>query len=384
MVNYLFSSESVGPGHPDKICDQISDAVLDAYLKEDKESRVAIECFVKNNLLVIGGEATSKAKLAEKEIENIARKTILDIGYDKDSYGFNGNSCKIQIALSSQSPDIAQGVDTKDNKEQGAGDQGLMFGYATDETKELMPLPIILSHKLLQKLTELRKNKVLPYLHPDAKCQVTIEYENNIPKRIHTIVLSSQHDEEVEYARLKQDILEKVIKPICSEYIDDKTIFHINPTGRFVIGGPAGDTGLTGRKIIVDSYGGFGRHGGGCFSGKDPSKVDRSAAYAARYIAKNIVAAKLANKCEVQIAYAIGIAEPVSLFINCFGTNKIPEEKILNLIKSNFPLKPADIINKLDLKRPIYQKTACYGHFGRNDLDFSWEKTDKVSLLRLG
>jgi S-adenosylmethionine synthetase len=413
MSKYLFSSESVGEGHPDKVCDQISDAVLDAYLKEDRESRVAVECFVKNDLLVIGGEITSKAEIDNREIEKIARGVILDIGYDDDKYGFNGNNCKIEIVLSKQSPDIAQGVnettDSGEKKEQGAGDQGLMFGYATNETPELMPLPIILSHKLLIKLNELRvrgkKNKLsnvrgddgfndegnkvndvdvgannkdngLGYLRPDAKCQVTIEYENDKPKRAHTIVLSTQHDEKVVYEQLKKDIIDKVIKPVCSKWIDNDTIFHINPTGRFVIGGPAGDTGLTGRKIIVDSYGGMGRHGGGCFSGKDPSKVDRSAAYTARYIAKNIVASGKADRCEVQLAYAIGVASPVSLYVNCFGTNKIPEDEITDYVRKNFPLKPSDIIRELDLKRPIYQKTACYGHFGRDE--FSWEKIVKL------
>ncbi len=378
---YLFSSESVGMGHPDKLCDQISDAVLDAYLSLDKDSRVAVECFVKNDFLVIGGEVTSKAVISNKEIENLARKIIVEVGYDKDIYGFNGHNCKIEVVLSEQSRDIAQGVDSSEEHEQGAGDQGLMFGYATNETKELMPLPIVLSHKLLQRLAEVRKNGELKYLRPDAKCQVTVEYENEEPKRVHTIVLSTQHDDNVENEILKKDIIEKVIMPICGSYIDEKTIFHINPTGRFVIGGPAGDTGLTGRKIIVDSYGGFGRHGGGCFSGKDASKVDRSAAYASRYIAKNVVGAGLADKFEVQIAYAIGVAEPVSLYVNSFGTAKIPEEQIIELIKRNFPLKPAEIIKQLELKRPIYQKTACYGHFGRNDSDFTWEKLDKIAVL---
>ena len=377
MSNYIFSSESVGPGHPDKLCDQISDAILDAYLSGDKESRVAVECFVKNDLLVIGGEVTSKAELTNKDIEEIARKTIIEIGYDKDKYGFNGHNCKIQIVLSKQSQDIAQGVNILENHEQGAGDQGLMFGYATNETADLMPLPIDLAHKLERKLNEERKKGEINYLRPDSKCQVSVEYVDGKPSRVHTVVLSAQHDEEINSEILKKEIIEKVIKEVCSEWIDEDTIYHINPTGRFVIGGPAGDTGLTGRKIIVDTYGGFGRHGGGCFSGKDPSKVDRSAAYAARYIAKNVVASKFADRCEVQIAYAIGIAEPVSVCVNCFGTNKIPEEEILSLIKKNFPLKPKEIIEELNLKNPIYKKTACFGHFGRNDPDFSWERIDK-------
>ncbi len=377
MSNYIFSSESVGPGHPDKLCDQISDAILDAYLSGDKESRVAVECFVKNDLLVIGGEVTSKAGLTNKDIEEIARKTIIEIGYDKDKYGFNGHNCKIQIVLSKQSQDIAQGVNILENHEQGAGDQGLMFGYATNETADLMPLPIDLAHKLERKLNEERKKGEINYLRPDSKCQVSVEYVDGKPSRVHTVVLSAQHDEEINSEILKKEIIEKVIKEVCSEWIDEDTIYHINPTGRFVIGGPAGDTGLTGRKIIVDTYGGFGRHGGGCFSGKDPSKVDRSAAYAARYIAKNVVASKFADRCEVQIAYAIGIAEPVSVCVNCFGTNKIPEEEILSLIKKNFPLKPKEIIEELNLKNPIYKKTACFGHFGRNDPDFSWERIDK-------
>lgn len=373
---YIFSSESVGLGHPDKLCDQLSDSILDAYLKEDKDSRVAVECFVKGNFLVIGGEITSKAHIDNKSIEKIARKLITDMGYDDDELGFNGNNCEIIIKLTKQSPDIAQGVDEKGEHEQGAGDQGLMFGYATNETPEFMPLPIILSHKLLIKLNELRKSKEIPYLRPDSKCQVSVEYENDKPVRVNTVVLSTQHNPDVEHHVLKKDIIEKVVKPVCKDWIDSNTIYHINPTGRFVIGGPAGDTGLTGRKIIVDTYGGMGRHGGGCFSGKDPSKVDRSAAYAARFIAKSIVAAGLADRCEVQIAYAIGIAAPVSIYVNCFGTNKVSDEEIMNIVKNKFPLKPAAIIKELDLKKPIYQKTACYGHFGRNE--FSWEKIKPI------
>ena len=376
---YLFTSESVAEGHPDKLCDQISDAILDAYLERDPDSRVAVECFVKTGFVLIGGEVTSKAHV---DVENIARKTIIEAGYDSGKYGFDGNYCGVQIALSKQSPDIAQGVNNTISKEQGAGDQGLMFGYATSETPEFMPLAIITAHKLMKKRAELRKDNTLNYLGPDGKCQVSVEYLNEKPIRIHTIVFSTQHNESVSNELLKNDIIEKIIKPVCKNWIDENTIFHINPTGRFVIGGPVGDAGLTGRKIIVDSYGGSGRHGGGAFSGKDPSKVDRSAAYASRYIAKNIVASGLAERCEVQIAYAIGIAEPVSILVNCFETNKIPEEKIEVLIRKHFPLKPADIILQLNLKRPIYKKTAVYGHFGRNDEDFTWEKTDKVHLLK--
>ena len=377
--DYLFTSESVAEGHPDKLCDQVSDALLDAFLEQDENSRVAVECFVKTGFILIGGEVTSKAHV---DVEAVARKTIQEIGYDNLKYGFDGKYCAVQVALSKQSPDIAQGVDSSENKEQGAGDQGLMFGYATNETPEFMPLPIILAHKILQRRTALRRSKEISYLGPDAKSQVTVEYSKGFPKKIHTVVLSTQHDENVSLEKIKKDMIEKVIKPVCGNLLNEKTIFHVNPTGRFVIGGPVGDSGLTGRKIIVDTYGGYGRHGGGAFSGKDPSKVDRSAAYAARYIAKNVVAAGLADKCEVQISYAIGLAEPISIFFNCFGTNKIPEEKIEELVRKYFPLKPADIIRELDLKKPIYKKTATYGHFGRNEPEFKWEKLDKVGILR--
>ena len=375
--SFLFTSESVAEGHPDKLCDQVSDALLDEFLKYDSDSRVAVECFTKTGFIVVGGEVTSKASF---DVTDVVRKTVIEAGYDKQKYGFDGNTCGVIIALSKQSPDIAQGVNSSEVKEQGAGDQGLMFGYATNETENYMPLPITLAHDLLKKRSELRKNKVLDYLGPDAKSQVTIEYEGGKPKRAHTIVLSTQHDENVTLELIRKDMIEKVIKPVCGKWIDERTIFHVNPTGKFVIGGPVGDAGLTGRKIIVDSYGGFGRHGGGAFSGKDPSKVDRSAAYAARYIAKNVVASGLADNCEVQISYAIGIAEPVSVFVHCFETNKIPEEKIEELIRKNFPLKPADIIRELDLKKPIYKKTAVFGHFGRNDV--SWERLDKVDVLK--
>ena len=377
--SFLFTSESVAEGHPDKLCDQVSDALLDEFLRHDPDSRVAVECFTKTGFIVVGGEVTSKASF---DITDVVRKTIIEAGYDKQKYGFDGNTCGVIIALSKQSPDIAQGVNESSAKEQGAGDQGLMFGYATNETEHYMPLPITLAHEILRKRSELRKDNVIDYLGPDAKSQVTIEYEEGKPKRAHTVVLSTQHDEHVAIEQIKRDMIEHVIMPVCGKWIDDKTIFHVNPTGKFVIGGPVGDAGLTGRKIIVDTYGGFGRHGGGAFSGKDPSKVDRSAAYAARYIAKNVVAAGLANMCEVQISYAIGIADPVSVFVHCFGTNKISEEKIEELIRKNFPLKPAEIILELDLKKPIYKKTAAYGHFGRDEPSFTWEKLDKADILR--
>ncbi len=376
--NYIFTSESVGEGHPDKVCDQVSDAILDAFIEQDKNSRVAIECAVKDNFILVCGEVTSKGKI---DIEKISRKAIVNAGYDDDQYGFNGHTCEIDVRVSEQSSDIAQGVDKKEEKEQGAGDQGLMFGYATNETAEFMPLPIVLAHKLMILRNKIRKSE-LPYLRPDAKAQVSVEYENEKPIRIDNVVFSSQHDEEIEYKKMEQDIIEKIIKPVCGDWLDENTKYHINPTGKFVIGGPVGDSGVTGRKIIVDTYGGHGSHGGGAFSGKDTSKVDRSAAYMARYIAKNIVAAELADKCEVQLAYAIGIAEPVSILIDCFETNKIPEEEIEEKVKRIFPLKPADIIKHLDLKRAIFAKTARYGHFGRNDADFTWEKIDMVDELK--
>jgi len=377
MSRYIFTSESVGEGHPDKLCDQVSDALLDAYLAQDPTSRVAIECFTKTGFIIIGGEVTSQASV---NIDRVVRDTIKEIGYTDFKYGFDGNTCGVIISLSKQSQDIAQGVDSHDSKEQGAGDQGLMFGYAVNETPELMPLPIILSHKLVRELARIRKSGEISYLGPDAKSQVSVEYEGRRPVRVSTVVVSSQHAENISQETIRKDIIEKVIKRVCGNWIDDKTVFHVNPTGKFVVGGPVGDAGLTGRKIIVDTYGGRGRHGGGCFSGKDPSKVDRSAAYVARYIAKNIVAAELADECEVQIAYAIGIAEPVSIHVNCFGTNKISEERIESLIRRHFPLKPGEIIESLDLRKPIYKKTASYGHFGRPD--FSWEKLDKVEVLK--
>ncbi|MDD5239329.1 MAG: methionine adenosyltransferase [Candidatus Nanoarchaeia archaeon] len=380
MTNkYLFTSESVTEGHPDKLCDQISDAVLDAMISQDPNSRVAVECLTTTGLVVVAGEVTTKADV---DIQAVARTTIKKIGYDKPEYGFDFDHCSVLVSLHEQSPDISQGVTEKEGHEQGAGDQGLMFGYASNETPELMPLPILLAHKLTMRLAEVRRKKILPWVRPDGKSQVTVEYENGKPVRVHTIVVSTQHSPEVEHAQIKKDVIEHVIKPVCGKWIDDKTIYHINPTGKFIIGGPPGDSGLTGRKIIVDTYGGVGAHGGGAFSGKDPSKVDRSAAYMARHIAKNIVAAGLADKCEFQVAYAIGVAHPVSIYVDTKGTHKVPEEKILEAIRKVFDLRPKAIIDYLQLKRPIYEKTAAYGHFGRNDPDFTWEKTNKADELR--
>ncbi len=373
----LFTSESVAAGHPDKLCDQVSDALLDAYLTEDPHSRVAVECLAKTGFIVIAGEVTSSAKI---DVQKIARDTINKAGYNNPNYGFDGATCGILVALSEQSPDIAQGVNSSEQKEQGAGDQGLMFGFATNETPEYMPLPIITAHKLIRSLAETRNNKTLAYLRPDAKSQVTVEYEDGIPKRIDTIVISTQHDPETEQETIQKDLIEKIIRPICGQWLDAETKFFINPTGKFVIGGPVGDAGLTGRKIIVDTYGGFSRHGGGAFSGKDPSKVDRSAAYYARYVAKNIVASGLADRCELQVAYAIGVAKPVSILIETFGTEKIPQEKILEIVNKHFDFRPRAIIETLDLLRPIYAATAAYGHFGRTE--FPWEKLDKAEELQ--
>ena len=375
MSKYLFTSESVTEGHPDKICDCVSDAILDAILEKDSSARVACECFCTTDLLTVMGEITTSADI---DPEAIARKTIIDIGYDRDGLGFNGNDCKININIKKQSPDIAMGVDNG-----GAGDQGLVFGYACNETPELMPLAISLSHRLAKKLTELRKSGTLPYLRPDGKTQVTVEYENGEPRRVDTVVVSTQHDEDIDIDILRRDIINKLIKAVIpSDMLDVDTKYYVNPTGRFVIGGPNGDTGLTGRKIIVDTYGGYARHGGGAFSGKDPTKVDRSAAYAARYIAKNIIAAKLADRCEIQVAYAIGVAKPVSIYVNTFGTGKYDDEKLAEAVKKTFDLSPGSIISSLDLRRPIYRPLAAYGHMGREELDVSFEKTDKTELLK--
>lgn len=375
---FLFTSESVSEGHPDKICDQVSDALLDAFLAKDPNSRVAVECLTKTGFITVAGEVTTNTYV---EIQDVVRKTLREIGYDNPACGFDANTCAVLISISGQSPDIAQGVND-DKHEQGAGDQGMMFGYATNETSELMPLPIMLSHKIVQESSKLRKSGKLAYLRPDGKSQVTVLYRNNKPVKVTAVVVSLHHDEKVSQEQIRKDVIEHIIKPICGSWLAEDVKIYVNPTGSFTIGGPVADTGLTGRKIIVDTYGGFGRHGGGCFSGKDPSKVDRSAAYAARYVAKNVVSAGLADRCEVQIAYAIGVAEPVSLHVNCFGTNKIPENKILELVRKNFPLKPAAIIKDLNLRRPIYKKTAAYGHFGRNDSDFTWERTDKAHILK--
>jgi len=381
MGNFLFTSESVASGHPDKIADQISDAILDACLREDPNSKVACETLVSSGLVVVAGEITTKAHVNYQEI---IRQTIADIGYDDSALGFDYRSCGILLSINKQSPDIAQGVNEGEGlfKEQGAGDQGLMFGYACDETAELMPMPIMLAHRIVHELRKLRVSGKLPYLRPDAKTQVTIEYnENHVPQRLHTVVISTQHAPEVDYETISRDMKELVHHIVPAHFIDENTLFYINPTGRFVIGGPMGDCGLTGRKIIVDSYGGMGRHGGGAFSGKDPSKVDRSAAYAARYVAKNIVAAKLAKRCEVQISYAIGVPYPVSIKVDTFGTGKVKEELLSQIIPSIFNLSPKGIIEMLNLKRPIYQKTASGGHFGRNEKEFTWERTDKVQAL---
>src|SRR3989338_310908 len=378
---YLFTSESVTEAHPDKMSDKISDAIVDALLKDDPNSRAGVECLTKTGFVVVAGEVRTKTYV---DIQKLVRDTIIEVGYDKPEYGFDGSTCGVLIAISEQSTDIAQGVDegTGLYKEQGAGDQGLMFGYATDETPEYMPLPILLAHKLTMRLAEARKKGEIWYLRPDGKSQVTVEYENGVPQRVDTVVISTQHHPDVDLETIRKDVIEKIIKPLCHEWIDANTKYFINPTGKFVIGGPVGDAGVTGRKIICDTYGGYSRHGGGAFSGKDPTKVDRSAAYMARYIAKNIVAAGLAEKCELQLAYAIGVAQPVSIYVETFGTNKIPEDKISELVKKNFNCTPKAIIDTLNLRRPIYKKTASYGHFGRNDPDFTWEKTDKAELLR--
>ncbi|HEV8404720.1 MAG TPA: methionine adenosyltransferase [Nitrososphaera sp.] len=379
VKRWMFTSESVTEGHPDKVCDQISDSVLDDFLRQDVDSRVAVESMTTTGIVFVAGEVTSKGRV---DVQKVVRDTIREIGYDKPDYGFDCDSCSVLAALHEQSPDISMGVTATSNKEQGAGDQGLMFGYATNETPELMPLPITMAHQLTLKLAQVRKKKELSWIRPDGKSQVSVIYEDGVPKRIDTVVVSTQHSPDISMSQLREEITTKVIKPVCGSWIDSKTKFLVNPTGRFVIGGPPGDTGLTGRKIIADTYGGMGRHGGGAFSGKDPSKVDRSACYMARYVAKNIVAAGLAGKCEVQVAYAIGVAEPVSIMIDTFGTGKVLEEEIEAKVRKVFDMRPAGIIKTLDLKRPIYRKTAAYGHFGRNDPSFTWEKTDKASLLR--
>lgn len=391
MVRKLFTSESVTEGHPDKICDQISDAILDAIFAKDPNARVACETSVTTGLVLVSGEITTNCYV---DIPHIVRNTIREIGYTRAKYGFDADTCAVLTSIGEQSADIALGVDkaleaktgemTDDEIEAiGAGDQGMMFGYATNETDSFMPLPIDLAHRLSRRLSEVRKLEILNYLRPDGKTQVTVEYEDNQPVRIDTIVISTQHHPETPQEQIRRDLLEQVIIPVVpKELLDDKTRYFINPTGRFVIGGPQGDAGLTGRKIIVDTYGGMARHGGGAFSGKDPTKVDRSAAYAARYVAKNVVAAGLADRCEIQLAYAIGVAHPVSVLVETFGTGKISEDKIAELVKTNFDLRPAGIIKSLNLRRPIYRQTAAYGHFGRTDLDLPWERTDKADTLR--
>ncbi|MBO4748717.1 MAG: methionine adenosyltransferase [Lachnospiraceae bacterium] len=394
MEKRLFTSESVTEGHPDKLCDAVSDAVLDALMEQDPYSRVACETCTKTGFVLVMGEITTKANI---DVTGIVRKTVTEIGYDSSEKGFDGNTCGVIVALEKQSPDIAMGVDKAlearngekgMNDEQldaiGAGDQGMMFGYATNETPELMPFPISLAHKLTRRLTEVRKNGTLPYLRPDGKSQVSVEYdENGKPFRLEAVVLSTQHDESVTQEQIHRDVKKYIFEDVLPKgMVDENTKIFINPTGRFVIGGPAGDSGLTGRKIIVDTYGGYARHGGGAFSGKDCTKVDRSAAYAARYVAKNIVAAGLAEKCEIQLSYAIGVANPTSIMVDTFGTGKLTDEKLVNVIRDNFDLRPAGIIKMLDLRRPIYRGTAAYGHFGRTDIDVPWEKTDKVDVLK--
>lgn len=378
----LFTSESVSEGHPDKICDQISDAVLDAMLEKDPRSRVACETMVTTGQVIVSGEVTTQARV---NIQELVRSVIRRIGYTDSAYGFDYRSCGVLLALDTQSPDISQGVTEGEglHEEQGAGDQGMMFGYACRETPELMPMPIMLSHKLVMALADLRRSGALPYLRPDSKSQVTVEYEDDRPVRVHTVVISTQHNPEAEHDRICSDMKQHVIQKVIPErYLDEDTVYHINPTGRFVVGGPHGDTGLTGRKIIVDTYGGVGRHGGGAFSGKDPSKVDRSAHYAARYVAKNLVKAGLASRCEVQLAYAIGVAEPVSILVDTFGTGTLGDADIADLVRSHFELRPSGIIRTLNLLRPVYERTAAYGHFGRTEDGFTWERTDKAEALK--
>ena len=381
MQNYnLFTSESVSEGHPDKMADQISDAVLDSILKDDPESRVAVETMVKTGMAIIAGEVRTNTYV---DLEDVVREVITDIGYDNSDVGFDGNNCAVLNAIGKQSGDIAMGVDASETKDVGAGDQGLMFGYATDESDALMPAPIHFSHLLVKKQADVRKNNTLPWLRPDAKSQLTFKYENGKPVSIDAVVLSTQHSPNVSLSDLKDGVIEEIIKPVLPEqWIHKDTKFHINPTGQFIIGGPVGDCGLTGRKIIVDTYGGMARHGGGAFSGKDPTKVDRSAAYAGRYVAKNIVASGLAEKCEIQISYAIGVSEPTSISIDTYNTGKLKDSVIANIVEEEFDLRPKGLIEMLNLKRPIYQKTAAYGHFGRDDIDLPWEKTDKLDVLK--
>ncbi len=375
MSNVKFvTSESVTEGHPDKICDQISDAVLDDLYTQDPMSRVAVECLTTTGLVVVAGEVTTRGYA---DVQKIARRTLKEIGYTNPSFGIDHEDAGVLVSIHGQSPDIAQGVD-----KEGAGDQGMMYGYATNETPEFMPLPIVLAHKLTRRLAEVRKKGIINHIGPDGKSQVSVEYHDNVPKRVSAVVIACQHTDDIKEDGLRGEILEKVIKPVLGNYFDSNTKVHINATGKFVIGGPEGDTGVTGRKIIVDTYGGVGRHGGGAFSGKDPTKVDRSGAYAARYVAKNIVAAGLADRCEVAVSYAIGVAEPTSINVDTFGTGKVPEDVIVSLVKKHFRLTPRGIIESLNLRRPIYRKTAAYGHFGRDDPDFTWEHTDKAELLR--
>ncbi len=380
MSEYLFTSESVSEGHPDKVSDQISDAVLDAILSQDVNARVACETLCSTGLIVLSGEITTHASV---DYNVIARETVKNIGYTSSDIGFDSTTCAVLTAFNKQSPDIAQGVDRQEEMDQGAGDQGLMFGYACDETPELMPMPIFYAHRLVERQAELRKNGTLPWLRPDAKSQVSVRYQDGKPQHIETVVISTQHDPDISHEALTEAVVEEIIKPVLpQDMLSNQIQYLVNPTGRFVVGGPMGDCGLTGRKIIVDSYGGAAHHGGGAFSGKDPSKVDRSATYAGRYVAKNIVAAGIASRCEVQVAYAIGVAKPVSLMVNTFGTGKISDEKIIQLIEKHFDLRPRAIIHTLNLLRPIYAKTAAYGHFGREDVDFTWEAKDKASQLR--